>query len=754
MFWTHKRTPKASTLQRQNAEETIRKWKVFIEERELYPFVFSFIGKGGVGKSLLSFRIAELLHNMEQMVFIFDRDPAQGGVTKNYLDYLAGRLLSSNNSPKKTLKEESIEQFLRNPIYLRASRMSEVLKLHARREVIEQFLGEVSFRPALFEEVVHPKDVGAVNAYWNTPLILAAHAMRSKLGLDAENNVKAAASLIFDLPGASEDVLQNEDVLQILSQSDAIFFILGAANQSQFQDSLQLLDSFLSEHKALIDAERNLLHVIVNNLSRSMASKEGKSRLVSAVSRVFSLYGADAPNPIFVRHSENFAKTEHSALYGLKERGERYDISEALYNFEIALKKIMHAQPRKKTVVLKEGMASAVGKYGREAEEERTVGRGITRRQFIEGFIEGLIVGGLAMLFPALGLNKPEATKPRELFSEEDKEAIKVVRYLFSKKDPYLDHFIAREPFVITAERGNTLASLLQWAFQRYSGYLNLDDAEVKAEFLKYRAQFRRANANLYRKYFLNVGDKVSIPAYNGPRATNYGLNLFALKLLDGLTDGKVRLVSLFSEPRSYGGVIKGHPGIDLADHYGAKLHALRSGRVCCKAFSATYGYYIGILTNAPHPGIDFYAHLAKMPRLRIGHLVNRGDFIGYMGDTGDAKAPHTHYEVRVFTDDGRGFVQINPLNNIMAWAKYLISVYGDIARERVDEGSLSLEKGFVNVPDRRAVFINRELRAFRRAYYYHRERSRPSHNSRNSRRQPSKRHRRRRSHRRTRTRH
>ena len=105
-------------------------------------------------------------------------------------------------------------------------------------------------------------------------------------------------------------------------------------------------------------------------------------------------------------------------------------------------------------------------------------------------------------------------------------------------------------------------------------------------------------------------------------------------------------------------------------DIFGRKLqpiHAAASGRVCLisgvdEAMPA-YGYAIRVCgddgrtyhyihLNNDRPGTDDGrggARWAYAPGLRVGSYVRRGQWIGYMGDSGNAERtpPHLHFEIR-----------------------------------------------------------------------------------------------------------
>jgi murein DD-endopeptidase MepM/ murein hydrolase activator NlpD len=87
------------------------------------------------------------------------------------------------------------------------------------------------------------------------------------------------------------------------------------------------------------------------------------------------------------------------------------------------------------------------------------------------------------------------------------------------------------------------------------------------------------------------------------------------------------------------------HKGIDIANQHGTPIIATADGTV---AFMGEDGAF-GIVVVIDHGyGINTrYAHLQKGLKSR-GDLVQRGEAIGFMGNTGRSTGPHLHYEVRL----------------------------------------------------------------------------------------------------------
>jgi len=87
------------------------------------------------------------------------------------------------------------------------------------------------------------------------------------------------------------------------------------------------------------------------------------------------------------------------------------------------------------------------------------------------------------------------------------------------------------------------------------------------------------------------------------------------------------------------------HDGIDLATEKGTPIHAAESGRVIYSGDEL--GDY-GRVVILKHEGrwATIYAHNSKN-LVKEGQEVSRGDVIAKVGDTGNATAPHLHFEVR-----------------------------------------------------------------------------------------------------------
>jgi murein DD-endopeptidase MepM/ murein hydrolase activator NlpD len=103
---------------------------------------------------------------------------------------------------------------------------------------------------------------------------------------------------------------------------------------------------------------------------------------------------------------------------------------------------------------------------------------------------------------------------------------------------------------------------------------------------------------------------------------------------------------SEFGRRRSpWTGEMEAHHGLDLATGYGAPVRAPAPGSIAFTGTNAGYG-----LTVVVQHGRDIatrYAHLSRVG-VRRGDRVDRGQVLGWSGNTGRSTGAHLHYEVIV----------------------------------------------------------------------------------------------------------
>ncbi len=157
---------------------------------------------------------------------------------------------------------------------------------------------------------------------------------------------------------------------------------------------------------------------------------------------------------------------------------------------------------------------------------------------------------------------------------------------------------------------------------------------------------------------------------YNGD--INEIANFNNLKITDTLSigdeilipDGQVSFVSGSATPSSSGSVsgsyymkpftgghktqgIHGYNAVDYGMPVGTPLYAAASGRIIISknsGWNGGYGNYVKI--QHPNGTQTVYGHMQGTLVL-VGQTVEKGDLIGYSGNSGNSTGPHLHFEIR-----------------------------------------------------------------------------------------------------------
>ena len=106
------------------------------------------------------------------------------------------------------------------------------------------------------------------------------------------------------------------------------------------------------------------------------------------------------------------------------------------------------------------------------------------------------------------------------------------------------------------------------------------------------------------------------------------------------------------------------HNGIDLVSHNGKitttdEIVAIEEGVVTISTYSSSAGYYVQI--KHANGYATRYLHMAKGSlKVKKGDKVTKGQVLGYMGNTGNSRGAHLHFDV----NDSKNYV--DPLPYLM----------------------------------------------------------------------------------------
>lgn len=117
---------------------------------------------------------------------------------------------------------------------------------------------------------------------------------------------------------------------------------------------------------------------------------------------------------------------------------------------------------------------------------------------------------------------------------------------------------------------------------------------------------------------------------------------------------------------RPYGGSVSSrfgsrssgtHTGVDFCGNLGDSIVASDCGTVVFSGWSGGYGNIIKIDHNNGY--VTYYAHCSEL-YAKEGDVVQKGDVIATLGNTGNSTGPHVHFEIRYAGDclDPLGYVE------------------------------------------------------------------------------------------------
>lgn len=98
----------------------------------------------------------------------------------------------------------------------------------------------------------------------------------------------------------------------------------------------------------------------------------------------------------------------------------------------------------------------------------------------------------------------------------------------------------------------------------------------------------------------------------------------------------------------SHQGDGRGHKGIDIAAPYGTPIYAAAGGTVIDASSGGAWngGYGNSIVIENEDGNVTVYAHQSEIAA-EVGDVIEQGQLIGYVGNTGDSNGNHLHFEIR-----------------------------------------------------------------------------------------------------------
>jgi murein DD-endopeptidase MepM/ murein hydrolase activator NlpD len=110
------------------------------------------------------------------------------------------------------------------------------------------------------------------------------------------------------------------------------------------------------------------------------------------------------------------------------------------------------------------------------------------------------------------------------------------------------------------------------------------------------------------------------------------------------------------------------HQGQDVFASCGTRLVSVMAGKVQSRGYQRAAGNYVVIDTAGVNADLG-YMHLLKTAPVKPGQTVGAGQLIGYVGQSGNARGCHLHFEYWLGDWYGGGH-PVDPLSYLRAWDK------------------------------------------------------------------------------------
>ena len=91
-------------------------------------------------------------------------------------------------------------------------------------------------------------------------------------------------------------------------------------------------------------------------------------------------------------------------------------------------------------------------------------------------------------------------------------------------------------------------------------------------------------------------------------------------------------------------GAGRGHQGADVGAACGTRLVAALAGRIEHQTYQSAAGNYVVIDVKGSNVDLA-YMHMIRPASVRVGQVVNAGQTLGFVGETGNASGCHLHFE-------------------------------------------------------------------------------------------------------------